>query len=105
MPSSLVVLIGNEKLDVCSKTLGHYVVHFVLLQIQKSWAIYFLIAFFMSTESELIARIRELETELKKTKKSKRYGLVWEDKPEDIVERCKDELPVLIEDTTKRILE
>lgn len=28
----------------------------------------------------------------------KKYGLVWEDKPEDVEERLRDELPVLIED-------
>ena len=57
----------------------------------------------MSRESELLTRIQELETELKKVKKQKRYGLVWEDKPEDVVERCKHELPVLEEDVSRRI--
>ncbi len=57
----------------------------------------------MSRESELLTRIQELETELKKVKKQKRYGLVWEDKPEDVVERCKRELPVLEEDISRRI--
>ena len=33
----------------------------------------------------------------------KKYGLVWEDKPEDIEERLREDLPVLIEDTRKRI--
>jgi adenine-specific DNA-methyltransferase len=50
-------------------------------------------------------RIQELETELQNIKKQKRYGLVWEDKPEAIVERCKNELPVLIEDESRRISE
>lgn len=59
----------------------------------------------MSREQELLAKIRELEAELKKIKKQKRYGLVWEDKREDVVERCKKELPVLMEDETKRIVE
>lgn len=59
----------------------------------------------MSKEQELLSKIKELETELKKVKKQKRYGLVWEDKPEDVVERCKKELPVLIEDSSKRIIE
>ena len=57
----------------------------------------------MSTESDLLMRIRELETELQSIKKQKRYGLVWEDKPEDVVERCKRELPVLEEDISRRI--
>lgn len=30
-------------------------------------------------------------------KKRKKYGLVWEDKPEDVVTRCQSELPVLQE--------
>ena len=33
----------------------------------------------------------------------KKYGLVWEYKPEDIEERLREDLPVLIEDTSKRI--
>lgn len=37
-------------------------------------------------------------------RKQKKYGLVWEDKPEDVEERLRDELPVLIEDTTKTII-
>ena len=60
---------------------------------------------------ELISKIRELKgltdderaalLELANTKK--RYGLVWEDKPEDVEERLRDELPVLIEDESKRL--
>ncbi len=34
---------------------------------------------------------------------NKTYGLVWEDKPEDVEERLRDELPVLIEDESKRL--
>lgn len=37
-------------------------------------------------------------------RKQKKYGLVWEDKPEDVEERLRDELPVLIEDTTKALI-
>ena len=37
-------------------------------------------------------------------RKQKKYGLVWEDKPEDVEERLRDELPVLVEDTTKAII-
>lgn len=37
-------------------------------------------------------------------RKQKKYGLVWEDKPEDVEERLREELPVLIEDTTKTII-
>lgn len=37
-------------------------------------------------------------------RKQKKYGLVWEDKPEDVEERLREELPVLIEDTSKAII-
>lgn len=33
----------------------------------------------------------------------KTYGLVWEDKPEDVEERLRDELPVLIEDKDRAL--
>ena len=41
--------------------------------------------------------------ELLRTQKT--YGLVWEDKPEDVEERLRDELPVLIEDESKRLID
>lgn len=34
----------------------------------------------------------------------KKYGLVWEDKPEDIEERLQDELPVLTEVKERAII-
>lgn len=37
-------------------------------------------------------------------RKQKKYGLVWEDKPEDVENRLRKELPILIEDTTKAII-
>lgn len=37
-------------------------------------------------------------------RKQKKYGLVWEDKPEDVEERLREELPVLTEDTSKTII-
>ncbi|MFA6896858.1 MAG: site-specific DNA-methyltransferase [Patescibacteria group bacterium] len=46
-------------------------------------------------EKTLLQRISELETELKKIKKQKTYGLVWEDKPEEIVMDCKRNIPIL----------
>ena len=33
----------------------------------------------------------------------KKYGLVWEDKPEDVEERLRNELPVLIEDKERAL--
>lgn len=38
----------------------------------------------------------QLIEEIKRLKKRKKFGLVWEDKPEDVVELCKTKLPVLI---------
>lgn len=54
-------------------------------------------------EKNFSARILELEKEIKKLKSRKKYGLVWEEKPEKVVELCKNKLPVLIEDSKKEI--
>ena len=35
----------------------------------------------------------------------KTYGLVWEDKPEDVEDRLRDELPVLVEDKDRAVTE
>jgi len=40
---------------------------------------------------------RELVAEIEALQKRKKYGLLWEETPEDVVERCKTELPVLSE--------
>jgi len=45
----------------------------------------------------------DLIDEIKQLRKRKKYGLVWEDKPEDVVEQCKTELPVLQEIKGKEI--
>ena len=46
----------------------------------------------------------EIERLKKELKKKKKYGLVWEDKPEDVVEMCKEKLPVLKEVKSKEII-
>jgi adenine-specific DNA-methyltransferase len=43
----------------------------------------------------LLDKISALEAELKKIKKQKKYGLVWEEKSEQIVEDCKRNVPIL----------
>ena len=53
------------------------------------------------TKEKLLAEIERLKKELKKKKK---YGLVWEDKPENVVEMCKEKLPVLKEIKSKGII-
>lgn len=45
----------------------------------------------------------ELIKEIDQLRKRKKYGLVWEDKPENVVEQCKTELPVLEEVKAKEI--
>ncbi len=45
-----------------------------------------------------------LVAEIKRLSARKKYGLVWEDKPENVVEQCKTALPVL-EEVEKRALE
>jgi adenine-specific DNA-methyltransferase len=46
----------------------------------------------------------ELIKEIKRLKKRKKYGLVWEDKPEEVVEMCKEKLPVVKEVKNKEII-
>ncbi len=55
------------------------------------------------TQPELLARIKELELELKSIKSRKKYGLVWENKPEDVVLQCAENVPLLKEVKTKKI--
>ena len=52
-------------------------------------------------KEKLLAEIERLKRELKKRKK---YGLVWEEKPEEVVEMCKSKLPVLKEVKGKEIM-
>ncbi|MEM4270609.1 MAG: site-specific DNA-methyltransferase [Candidatus Pacearchaeota archaeon] len=46
----------------------------------------------------------ELIKELGKFKKQKKYGIVWEDKPEQVALMCKEKLPVLTEIKDKEII-
>ena len=46
----------------------------------------------------------ELIKEVELLKKRKKYGLVWEDKKEDVVEKCKKELPIVKEVKSKEII-
>ncbi|MBM3253001.1 MAG: site-specific DNA-methyltransferase [Candidatus Omnitrophica bacterium] len=46
----------------------------------------------------------ELIKEIERLKKRKKYGLVWEDKPEEVVEMCKNKLPVVKEIKNKQII-
>lgn len=57
----------------------------------------------MPNPQTLLREIEVLKKENKQLKSRKRYGLVWEDKPEDVVEQCKKELPILEEVKSKAI--
>ena len=45
----------------------------------------------------------DLLAEIKRLKKKKKFGLVWEDKAEDVAELCKTKLPVLVDVEDKEI--
>src|SRR3989344_7303804 len=46
---------------------------------------------------------QDLIDELKKVEKRKKYGIVWEEKPEQVALLCKEKLPVLTEDNKREI--
>jgi len=48
------------------------------------------------SKEQLIDKIKQFEKQ--------QYGLVWEDKPEEIANKCERELPVLSEDKSKEII-
>ena len=61
----------------------------------------------MSTKNspqELEARILELQSEIKNLKSRKKYGLIWEDKAEDVVLECKENVPILKEVKTRKLV-
>ncbi len=55
-------------------------------------------------KEEIIKLQKEIERLKKELKKRKKYGLVWEEKPEEVVEMCKEKLPVLKEVKSKEII-
>ena len=50
------------------------------------------------SKEEIVREVEKLEKKLKKN-----YGLVWEDKLEDVATLCKEKLPILEEDAKKEI--
>jgi len=58
----------------------------------------------MNKQSEIEKLKAEIERLKKELKKRKKYGLVWEDKTEEVVEMCKEKLPVLKEVKDKEII-
>ena len=59
----------------------------------------------MNTQSteKLLKEVESLKNEIKKLKSRKKYGLLWEEKPEQIAELCKNKLPVITEEDSKEI--
>ncbi|MBU2578901.1 site-specific DNA-methyltransferase [Patescibacteria group bacterium] len=58
----------------------------------------------MNNKLEIEKLNKEVERLKKELKKKKKYGLVWEEKPEELVEMCKEKLPVLKEVKNKEII-
>jgi len=59
----------------------------------------------MSNKKSEIEKLQsEVERLKKELKKKKKYGLVWEEKPEEVFEMCKERLPVLKEVKKKEII-
>lgn len=59
----------------------------------------------VSTSGSEVEKLKgEVERLKKELKKKKKYGLVWEEKPEEVVEMCKEKLPVLKEARSKEIM-
>jgi adenine-specific DNA-methyltransferase len=56
-----------------------------------------------NSTNHLLNEIETLKKEVKLLKSRKKYGLVWEDKTEEVVKKCKKELPVLTESKDKKI--
>lgn len=57
-----------------------------------------------NSHQELTAQILELQSEIKKLKARKKYGLVWEDKPEDVVLECQENVPILKEVKARKLV-
>ena len=49
------------------------------------------------SEKDLLSQIKELKKQVQLLKKRKKYGLVWEEKPEIFEKKSKNALPVLVE--------
>lgn len=57
-----------------------------------------------NSPKELLAQIKDLEVKIKQLKDHKKYGLVWEQKPEDVVLKCEENIPVLKEVKNRKIV-
>ena len=57
-----------------------------------------------NTQQELFAHIKQLEEQVSFLKRTKKYGLTWENKTEDIVLSCDHNIPVLKEFKNRKVL-
>lgn len=57
-----------------------------------------------TNEKELLARIQDLEKQIKNLKDRKKFGLVWENKPEDVVLACETQVPILKEVKSRKLV-
>jgi adenine-specific DNA-methyltransferase len=56
------------------------------------------------SEKELLALISDLEKQIKQLKDRKKFGLVWEDKPEEVVLSCETKVPTLKEVKNRKLI-
>ncbi len=56
------------------------------------------------TPQELLAHIKDLEKQIKQLKNRKKFGLVWEDKPEEVVSICETHIPILKEVKNRKLV-
>ena len=56
------------------------------------------------SQFQLVEKIKEQNEEIKKLKKRKKYGLIWDEKSEVVVDFCKEKLPVLKEMKSSEII-
>lgn len=56
------------------------------------------------SEKELLAHIKDLEKQIKVLKDRKKFGLVWEDKPEEIVLGCEKQIPIIKEVKNRKLV-
>lgn len=57
-----------------------------------------------NSTQELLAQIKNLEGEIRKLKDRKKFGLVWEHKPEEVVLACETNVPILKEVKNRKLV-
>lgn len=56
------------------------------------------------SQQELLAQIKDLDKQIKQLKDRKKFGLVWENKPEEIVLECETNVPTLKEVKSRKLV-